>query len=619
MKTFKQIKWKIIFCLLYILPNLLVAQADKQIDNFSATGSYYTSASGGTVSLSVANITGQEGSSCLRVNYNINNTTGNYLEIFRGFHTSTKDLSFSPSSITFMVRGATNDVLRFMLYEDINMNGNAFDPGDEVYQYSQTIQLNDAGWRRITMPYNMFTGIVGGGDNQLNLNRIGAWRILINNASGSSASRDIYIDDLRQHTTYVPATSGGEKLSGSFIQLWNDSGCKCGNWTQADWETQMQHMKNACLDKIIIQYGVYDTHSWYSQSTLPYVNTKSSAMNRMFPAALNKGIDIYIGLYFDETWNHSAKDQSATYTNILNKHKQVIDELTPIFGSHARFKGWYIPQEINDLEWQSTTNRNLLANWLRDVAAYAKSKTPTKEVVIAPFFGPHRPADDLQAWWDYVLGVATGIDLVIPQDGVGTTTKDVDVDIPHYFNAIKNACTARGRRFGATIETFQQTSGWPINNGNFAAVPATMDRLKTQLWEAGRFVSTSDMFQFEWPYMQPGLSAATQTLYNDYRSLYCSPLSNKFISNDAEGNFDKKAFMFNVSPNPFNDQLNISVNKPDIRLTSVVLTDLSGRVVYENISGSGDVINVDAKLNPGTYMLILQTEEGSQVMTLVKY
>ncbi|MFN3402464.1 MAG: DUF4434 domain-containing protein [Cytophagaceae bacterium] len=607
---------KIIFGL--FLPLTMYGQADKQLDNFSSAGSYYTSASGGTVSLSIANIAGQEGASCLKVNYNLNTSSGNYLEIFRSYHTSTRDLSFSPSGISLLIRGGSRDVFKFMLYEDINMNGNVFDSGDEVYQFSSSSALNNTSWYRLTIPFSSFVRIAGSGDGKLNLNKIGAWRIVINNGSGSTTAREIYFDDLRQHTTYIPATSGTQKLSGSFIQLWNDAGCKCGNWTQAQWESHMQQMKNACLDKIIVQYGVYGGHSWYSPSSLSFVTSRSQTLNRMFAAAQKIGIDIYLGLYFDETWNHSAKNQASTYSNILTKHQQVINEMHALFGSHSRFKGWYIPQEINDLEWQTTTNRNLLANWLRDVAAYAKGKNAAKKVIIAPFFGPHRPADNLKAWWDYVLSVASGVDLIIPQDGVGTTTKDVDVDIPHYFNAIKSACVARGRQFGATIETFQQTSGWPINNGTFAAVPASITRLRTQLWEAGRFAPTENLFQFEYPYMQPGLSTASQKLYDDYRLSFCNSTT---ISNarEHEESVETPAAFFTVTPNPFSESLQIHLNNPEIRITSVTITDLRGKILFQGLPEKGNTIEAINHLTAGSYLLFIQADDINQTIPIIKY
>jgi hypothetical protein len=108
------------------------------------------------------------------------------------------------------------------------------------------------------------------------------------------------------------------------------------------------------------------------------------------------------------------------------------------------------------------------------------------------------------------------IDQVAPQDGVGTTSKIVDVDVPHYFAAIKNACNANGVAFCATIESFKQMNGWPINNNAFTAIPTGINTFKSQLWEVSRH--TNQIWQFEWGYMQKDLSSATTQLYNDYKT-----------------------------------------------------------------------------------------------------
>jgi hypothetical protein len=92
---------------------------------------------------------------------------------------------------------------------------------------------------------------------------------------------------------------------------------------------------------------------------------------------------------------------------------------------------------------------------------------------------------------------------------VGTNRTDVDSDVPYYFGAIKTAVDGAGRTFGATVESFQQTSPTTF-------VPATMTRLETQLKVANSF--TNRMFQFEWSYMQPDLGGAHAQLYNDYKT-----------------------------------------------------------------------------------------------------
>lgn len=521
----------LLFCLFIVfnlVSDFVYASSEKLLDGFSATTNFYTSvfSGSGTVNASVDFVNYTQGNSALAVSYTLS-TAGSSLEVYRSYGSSTLDLSFSPDRLSLNIKGqgTTSQVFKFMLYEDQNMDGNPFDAGDEIYEFVSNTILNGSTWQTLDMPYTSFTKF-GGGAGTLDLHRIGAWRIVVTNNQGTSVSSSFWVDQLIQHTSYSKPTVATATLKGSFIQLWNTVGCSCGQYTQAQWEEEFQKMKDVCLESVVVQYGFYDNNAWYQPSSLGYATYTNPTLNRMVAAAEAKNIKLYFGLYFDETWNVSDKSLSTSYSTVLTKHQQVADELWSLFGTSSAFEGWYIPQEINDLEWQNTTKRNLLANWLRDVSAYLKTKSNAKKVLIAPFFGPNRPADDLESWWNAVLTIAVDVDVVAPQDGVGTTSKIVDVDVPHYFQAIKNACDAQGVDFAATVESFRQTDGWPINANGFAAVPTSVNTLKSQLWEASRFAD--QVWQFEWGYMQPGLTSATTTLYNDYKAYaepYCSVTS----------------------------------------------------------------------------------------------
>jgi hypothetical protein len=225
---------------------------------------------------------------------------------------------------------------------------------------------------------------------------------------------------------------------------------------------------------------------------------------------------VVVGLWFGDAWNTDDKTQAATYSTPLSRSTAVAGEIAALYGASPAFGGWYIPQEVNDLEWPTGSPQlPLLRNFLRDMAAAAKA-AKAAPVYLAPFYGPWRPADDLQAWWDATLAVATGIDVLIPQDGVSAHA-DGDVDVPHYLAAMQAAAVGRGRSFGATIESFRQTDGYPVNGNAFAAIPMPIASLKSQLWEAKAAGATS-FVQFEYPYMQATRGAAYAQLYSDYQA-----------------------------------------------------------------------------------------------------
>lgn len=397
-----------------VLLHLNVFASQKQIENFKTLTQFYTSAfPSGNINLSVDNVIFTEGNSSLVCSYNLAAQPGSFVEIFRSYASNTQDFSFQPQSFEFQIKGQENQNgnIKFMLYEDNNMNGSPFDSDDEIWSFNAGSILNVNTWQSVNCNVNQFVRIAGTGDNKLTFNRINAWRIVIENNNSNAQTGKIWIDNLNFNSNYQSSQISNANISGSFIQIWNSDGCKCGQWSQNEWEIQMQKMKEVCMDKLVIQYGFYHDNAWYSPSSATFKTYQNNTLNNILSAANNKNIDIYIGLYFDETWNTADKSINATYANLLTKHQTVIDETYQLFKSNPFFKGWYIPQEINDLEWKSVNNRNLLANWLQSISIYAKAKDANKKIMIAPYFGPNQPADVLETWYNQLLLIAKDIDM----------------------------------------------------------------------------------------------------------------------------------------------------------------------------------------------------------------
>jgi len=496
--------------------------AEKQLHRLNDASSLFVSLvpenAGTSASASADSSTGNwsEGGASVRFDYSFLAVPGGFVEGFWNDPLVTLDLSFAPYGLSLYAKGSTADTVRLMLFEDHDMDGDPFEAGDEVF--ASLAQSLFSSFSQLVFPLTSFSLYAGTGDATLNLDRIGAWRIAIGNASGTAHAGQVWVDDLRQLTTYVPYSAGSDLLSGAFFQLWNmGAGCSCGQWSLAQWNAHLSRLRDMCEPTIFIQYGIWEDTAWYEPSSLPFVTYTNPTMARIFANAESLGMHVVVGLYFSEDWHTADKTNTSTYSDLLTRHRAVIDEVWDLFGTSPAFAGWYIPQEIEDLSWPNgSPQQGLLANWLEDVASYAKSKDASKSVYIAPYFSLFRPADDLETWYTTVLSTATDVDVVLVQDGVGTTRIDGDVDVPHYFNAIADACASTGRTFGAVVETFQQTRGWPVSTGDFAAAPAAASRVESQLWEAA--ATASQLVQFEYSYMQSTLGNEEDQLYRDYRA-----------------------------------------------------------------------------------------------------
>ncbi len=547
--------------------------------------------------------------SSVAMNYSIAKKVGNvansYFASMMNYVKYPKDWSFNVDKIILKHKGGSNKLaIKIKLYEDNDISGGNT-AGDEQWM-STSVTAGQLGWT--TSEFNLvdFTrvGSTGAVNSSIDLNRLRAWEIYVEDVSGKGDTSVIKFDELLIHTNYTSPTSGDAYVTGAFTQLWNDVGCKCGLWNQARWEQEFQKMKDMKMTSFVIQYGVYDIYSWYSPTTVPGITQGNTfnTINTMVKAAENVGIGLYIGLYYTPSkWDNASKTNAATYSNLLVTQKHVIDDIHNLFGSSTAFKGWYIPEEIDDYSWQSGNAKTYLFQWVQDVAAYAHTKNAQKPVMISPFFNLWMPADWLKQWYEDFFIAAPDLDLVIPQDGVGITLKNVNYDVPLYLSKIKEACDAHQVQFGVNIESFQQTSGWPIDNGNFAATSATIDRYKAQLWEAGLH-NPVEILTFEWAYMEPGNGAAADDLYNNYL-LYVTSIT----TNVAE-TIDN---VIQVYPNPANQHLYFNQ-----KISSVKLFSVEGKLLLTQ----NNIQSLDVALLPAAvYTLQVQQANGAlQILKVVK-
>lgn len=579
------------------------SQVSVSVDKFTSASSFYTAFNSGNGTLSTGNNTTDYvvGNSSMQIDYSFNSGTNYFFSSFKNYGTTVKDWSLLPNKFSLRHKEGTNKtVLKIRLWEDINRNG-ALDSQDEIYQSTESIITGQSSWTVSDFIISNFVKISGNGNSLLDLNRIRGWDIVIQNNSGQAHSGRVLIDEFILNSTYTPPINNGGKITGSFTQLWNTAGCSCGQWTLQQWKDEFQKMKDACMTTFVVQYGVYNNLSWYSPSSLSFVIYKETTLNKIFQAAEAKGINIYVGLYFDETWNSSSKTASSTYSLLLTKQQQVITEIWNLFGNSPSFKGWYIPQEINDLEWQTNPAKSLLFDWVQSIASWAHSKNTSKPVMIAPFFNLWMPSDLLKTWYTELFQAAPDLDQVFPQDGVGITLKNVYYDVPLFYSKIKEACGENGVQFGATVESFQQLTGWPIDNGSFSATSANINRLKAQLWET-KVHSPVEIIQFEWSYMQPSLGTANSTLYNNYLSYTFSYCTITAISGDKTNDPNQ----ISLYPNPAHTHFNIKISSEIILKDAMIkIYDVCGKEIRAFSINNSETIIERGELKSGIYFYII--------------
>ncbi len=338
-----------------------------------------------------------------------------------------------------------------------------------------------------------------GGDYRSDLsNRLEGYRLEITNDDNSTCTGEFCIDNLEQLTSYTPEFKGTPKFSSVFIQL-------NGVYKETNWDEEFKASREVGIDTWIIQYAegfndrTNEKSSFYSPTNLPWVTKQYDIMNRMFDAAERNGMKLIVGLY---PGDYSKEDTTKPeqYEFLVERNKQVFDELFALWGNHPSLAGWYITEEFHDgsypVGWQQEPALSMLANYLQTVAAYVKSKSP-KEVCIAPALWRGMPADLCGKWFGKIFAQTPDIDVLYLQDIGGRCLVDFDVDLPNWFAEIKKACDANGVIFGVDIESFKEC--W-CPRITMRTKPWT--ELEEQLRVAGMF--TDHITNFSWATFKPG-------------------------------------------------------------------------------------------------------------------
>jgi hypothetical protein len=446
----------------------------------------------------------------------ISESQSDFFEILMNYEKNIKSFNCNnPIGLSIKLRidnSLTNkDVLKFMLIEDLNMDG-SFNGDDGIFAFEYQLSNLNSNWLEVKMPYNQFFlwySNSNNSDKKLNLEKIRAWRITIFNQNKNKQLKKVYFKELIVSCMVHQSVNNFQKplIKSSFIQLWNNAGCACGDWSLGRWLIEIGKMIEIGIQRLVIQYSVYETHSWYRNN-----QNEMSTLDKIAVAAEFYGFKVVFGLYFDEKWNWESKYDEDLYNKLYSKHMTVIDDIFRRFGTKSIFEGIYLPQEWNNIEWKNDKSIELLGVWTRNVLNYIKKKKNVK-FIISPFFRNIINRESTALLYDKFLSIVTNnnngpfIDEIYIQDSYGVDEQNSFFDIYTYLEKIKTYTDKYNTSLGVTIEIFNQTT----KNGVFAAIPATIDRIKSQINIASYL--TNNLILFEWGYMMLN----NYNLYYDYK------------------------------------------------------------------------------------------------------
>jgi hypothetical protein len=297
-------------------------------------------------------------------------------------------------------------------------------------------------------------------------------------------------------------------LNGTFLQL----SATRRNWTGAQWAGLFDGFRSLRLSQVVVQWTVAGTDSFYKAA-----RPDGSALGRILDAADRSGIRVWVGLYHDpEYWNQvgSRREATASYLReIRGKSLAIAHDLAPLVQRHPGFAGWYLSEEIDDINWLDPERREDLLAHLKLTSSGLQNALPASKVAVSTFSNGRMSPGGFREFWQQILQTSS-ISLVLLQDGIGVQKLELN-ELPLYAEALAAAASETGRECGIVIELFQQTAGAPLDAGEFAAVSAPMDRVRRQLAAAARF--TGSLMAFSVPeYMSVTGVGGAERLLTDY-------------------------------------------------------------------------------------------------------
>lgn len=307
-------------------------------------------------------------------------------------------------------------------------------------------------------------------------------------------------------------------LSGTFVDFWNKS-----TWSQTQWNDYMDEMLLVGVETVIVQFTAYNQYVWCNSSNSYSTEAYANALPRLLTAASNTGIEVYVGLYFnDEFWSNT------TNTSILNTHanrsKELATEIWNQYGSYSSFAGWYISHEPAPYYYDTTLKFNIFKNNLVNAVSNHCDSISNKPVAIAAFFNESLSSSNDLLYFMNRLG-GCNLDVIMLQDGTGasengTTPHCAIGNVATYFNDAKWGLYGESPVFGGDFwsdtETFKPDGS-----------PETFTKVEQKLNIVDAYVTKIVTFQY---FLDMGIDSphtgsnqiAADSLRSQYRTYYAN-------------------------------------------------------------------------------------------------
>lgn len=281
------------------------------------------------------------------------------------------------------------------------------------------------------------------------------------------------------------------------------------DWPEERWRRLFDRLADLRLEELYLQWSEVDGQAVI---TVPVLQT-------VLGLAAQRGIRVWIGLAADTGFGRRILEEPRAVAVYLARlraaGREVALRLAPAWRGQDAVAGWYIPEEIDDRNWQELARRRLLVDHLAALASELSQIAPELPVAVSGYTGAWLDPATLAALWSEIFAAAS-LDLLLFQDGLGVGRMR-SADVEQYLSALRSAAVRSNRGFAVVVEVFRQKSGTSLDDRPFQAAPAPFERILDQLVLAGRY-GGGGLVAFSVPeYMTPEAGAAARELSLRYR------------------------------------------------------------------------------------------------------
>lgn len=289
-----------------------------------------------------------------------------------------------------------------------------------------------------------------------------------------------------------PQQTTPKALTGTFLQLFGKD-----NWSEAQWDEFLTEIKDLGMNTLIVQYTAfknpYNNITWFNSANTFTATKSKHTLERVLASAQRKGIEVHIGLHFDDTyWQHQT--DVAWLQTQANYCITIAEEIQAQFGTHVAFKGWYIPHEPEPNAYNTDEKVRLFREQFVDRISNRLHQLNNKPVSIAAFWNSSLSTPEQLQHFTAELA-KSNLQIIMLQDGVGAQHVTLN-RLTNYYEAAQRGLFEENKNYKGVFWSDLETFASP--NGQYPFAPATFDRVKQQLETALSIKKVSKVVSFHY-------------------------------------------------------------------------------------------------------------------------